>query len=716
MSALDALFRPRSVAIIGASIDQTRIGGRPIHGMRIAGFAGDVFPVNPRYAEIGGYRCYPDLAAIPGPVDLALVALPAAQMPSIVAQCASKGVGAMTIFTSGFAELGADGAVAELAILNTARAAGIRVLGPNCMGTMNPTLGFIGTFTSTVGDTAPLAGHISIASQSGAFGAHLFALLRRAGVGMDLWATTGNQADIEIADCIEYMAASPGTRVIAACIEGVRDGARFEQALATATANGKAVVVLKLGRSPIGAAAATSHTAALAGSDAVFDAVLRKHGALRADTVDDLIDFACALGTGKRAATRTIGIASVSGGFGVLMADAAAAEKLTLPELPEKTQQRLRERIPFGATRNPLDFTAQFINQPDLVEPMLDAVLSDTNLAAVVLYLGAAGEVPALMDRLCPGFERIARRHPDRIIALCLLAPLALRARLQNAGFLIFEDPTRAIRALAALCAHGARPAPEPADARAAPALALAPFELPDADFSQPRNEFEAKQVLRSVGIVAVEGRVARSPDEAVAAAVATGFPVVMKILSTAITHKSDVGGVRLDLADEAAVTAAYRRLRADVRATADIECDEVLIEPMIASTGAVEIIIGVQRDPVFGPVVMVGLGGIHVESLRDVSMRLCPVTPAEAEAMLRELKGFALLAGGRGEPLDVPAAADAVSRLSRLASAHAGAIDSIDVNPYLLMKRGGIALDAVIVPRHADRTIHDKRNTADEE
>lgn len=699
MNGIDALFRPRSVAILGASTDRARIGGRPVYGLRVAGFAGPVYPVNPKYGEVAGYPCYPALEAVPGDVDLALVALPAAQIPAALAQCVAKRVRAASIFSSGFAELGGASGTIEADLARAARAAGVRLLGPNCMGTMNPALGFIGTFTSTIGDHAPEAGPVSVASQSGAFGAHVFTLLRRVPVGIDLWATTGNQADVEIADCIEYMAHSARTRVIAVCVEGVRDGVKFARALATAAAHGKPVVVLKLGRSAVGAAAVASHTAALAGSDAVFDAVLKAHGAYRAQRVDEFVEVVQALGLGRRPAAPTLGIASVSGGFGVLMADAAADLRLALPPLPAAAQARLRALVPFAATRNPLDLTAQFINEPALVEPMLDAVLDAADYGSLLLFIGAAGDIPALIDRLLPGLVRVAQRHGDRVLALCGLTQRDTRMRLQQAGFLVFEDPTLAVMALAALAHRGGRPSGVPdsvTEVRPAPPL-LAAMAAPAGPAAPTTlDEWEAKALLRAAGIGVVEGRVARSTDEAVEAARALGYPVAMKVLSAAITHKTDVGGVRLDLADDAAVRSAHAGIVADVRARAGLAVGAVLVERM--ARGGVELILGVQRDPVFGPVVLVGLGGIHVETLADTALRVCPIDADGAHAMLRELKGFGVLAGARGDPLDVAALAETLARLSRFACDHAADIASVDINPYLLTRTSGVALDAVIV------------------
>lgn len=702
MSALAPFFSPAAVAVLGASDDPTRVGGRPLHGMRLAGYAGAVYPVNPRHASVQGLRCYPDLDAIPESVDLALVALPAHAVRDTVLRCAARGVRAVTIFSSGFAEMGAQGAALERDIAAIAAQSGMRVLGPNCMGTLNPARGFVGTFTSTIGDVPPEPGSVSVASQSGAFAAHLFTLLRRLAVGIDLWAATGNQSDVDLADCIEHMALSPATRVIVVCVEGVRDGPRFAAALAVARAHGKAVVALKLGASPLGAAAVASHTAVLAGSEAVFAAVLRAHGAFRAETVDELVNLAYALSFPHAPRDRTLVVASVSGGFGALLADAADHAGLTLPTLPEATQQRLREQVPFAATRNPLDLTAQFINDTGVIEPMLDRVLADTAPGAVVLYLGASGEIPALIARLLPTLERLAQRHSGQLVVLCALTSREHRRALQEAGYLVVEDPHRAIAACAALARHALVPstAPDP--------MAAGDCVAPALTWGTAPNEAEAKAWLAAAGIAVPASRSVTGADDAIAAARALGYPVALKMLSARVAHKSDIGGVVLDVGDDAAVAAAYAELHAQARRHGVHPLDGVLVESMAG--GGVEMIVGTRTDPVFGPMVSVGFGGIFVDTLRDVSLHPAPVTAAQAGAMITGLAGYPILAGARGRRFDLAALAHAVARVSELADAARDAVAEIEINPFLLRAEGGVALDALVVPRRDDDAVNERK------
>jgi len=695
VSGLGALFSPRSVAVLGASDNPARVGGRPLQGMRIAGFSGAVYPVNPRYEETQGYRCYPNLQAIPEAIDLALVALPAHAVADAVAACAARSVRAVTIFSSGFAEAGPAGALLERRVSATASAAGMRILGPNCMGTMHPALGFIGTFTSTLGTTAPEPGPVSIASQSGAFAAHVFTMLRRLAIGIDLWAATGNQADVDLAECIEHMAGSAATRVIVVCVEGVRDGARFARALALAREHGKAVVAMKLGSSALGASAVESHTAVLAGSDAVFGAVLRAHGAWRADTMDDLVGLAYALSFERAPRDRTLVVASVSGGFGALLADAADATGMALPALPPATQSHLRGLVPFAATRNPLDLTAQFINDPGVIEPMLDRVLTDTTPGCFVLYIGASGEIPELVARLLPALERLAARHREQLIVLCALTAREHRVALQRAGYLVVEDPHRALAACAALADRAARQRTTPASTWSPVCGASVTPALPWRDGP---NEAQAKAWLGAAGIPVLPSRVAGSADEAVATARALGFPVAMKILSASVAHKSDIEGVLLDVADDADVVRAFARLQASALAHGVAPLDGVLLEPMVR--GGVEMIVGTRTDPVFGPVVTVGFGGIFVDTLRDFALAPAPVSAEQAADLIRGLDGYPILAGARGNPLDVACLAEVVAQVSSLAWRSREVIESIEINPFVVRAQGGVALDALVLPR----------------
>lgn len=695
---LSAFFTPASIAVIGASDDPTKIGGRPIRNLLLGGYAGHIYPVNPGYAQVQGIAAFGSVGGIGAPVDLAIISLPAAAAPAAVSECSAKGVKAAIVFSAGFSEAGAEGERAQQAMQAVARASGMRLLGPNCMGTINTRIGVLATFTSGIVEHAPQPGRISLASQSGAFGSHCLALMRERGLALNLWATTGNQCDVEVADFLAHMAADPHTDVVIGSIEGVRDARRLVAAFEIAQRNKKPMIVMKVGTSDAGAAAMASHTASLAGSDAVFDAVAQHYGVYRAKSIDELMDVAYAASRGRLPGNGRLGVVTVSGGVGILMADVAAEVGMDLPPLPDETQEALRALVPFAGTRNPVDVTAQILNDPDLLERMLTLLLDAGNYASVIVFLSHLGLNPALVAKLLPGLQRVAERYPDHHLSVSLLAHPEVRAALEAAGYTVFEDPGRAVRAAHALIRFS--------ETFSTPDHPLLPLPAPcGIRRGQVLTEVEAKTLLGAAGIPVTIETVATEADAAAAAAQQIGFPVVLKIVSADIAHKSDIGGVMLNLTDAAGVREAYAAILAQVgRATPKARLDGVLVAPMI--TGGLETVMGVVRDPLFGPVVMFGLGGVFVEVLRDVVFRPAPFGVEEGRAMIAQVRGKAMFEGVRGsEAADIDAVAEALSKLSLFAAANADTIASIDINPFLVLTkgRGAVAVDALIETVAAD-------------
>ncbi len=703
LESLDALFAPRSIAIVGASQDARKIGGRPLAFLKRYGYPGAVYPVNPQYPEVQGVRAYATLGACPSAPEQVIVALPAAKVPAVVAEAAAIGAKTAVVFSSGFGEAGAEGKALQQRLAAVIGDQPMRVLGPNCIGVLNVRARSYATFQLALETGTAPAGGVGVAVQSGAMGSHLLTLARTAGVGLGTWAATGNEADVDVAEVIAWMARDPGTRVIACCLEACGDAVRFRAALALARSARKPVLVLKVGASDIGKAAAASHTGMLAGNDAVFDAVLRQEGALRVESLEALVELAHvadhAASRGfppERAARGRLGVVTISGGVGVLLADVAAKAGLELPELPAGAQAAIRDLVPFAGTRNPVDATAQMNVTPALVDDCLEIVLAAADFDFLVLFITGSPYSRDLGNHYLRSLRRARRRHPAPLIVLSALAPAAYRRRVERAGCLFIDDPTRAGVALGALKAI--------ADLqRAAPAEAppLRPDELP----AIPRgaiDETAAKRILARAGIPAMTERLAASADEAAAAAAAAGFPVAMKIVSPDIAHKTEIGGMLLDVADADAVRRGYAELRAAAAERApSAQVSGVSVAPMAGE--GVETILGVVQDPVFGPVVMFGLGGVFVETLRDVTFRAAPFGREEALRMIGEVKGVALLRGTRGRPpADVGALADALAALSRLAAARAADFAAIDINPFLVRRegRGAVALDALIIPR----------------
>ena len=685
---IDALLAPRVVVVVGASDDVTRIGGRPIAAMRRAGFAGRILPVNPKRDTVQGLPCHATVADLPERPDAALIAVPAKLVPDVIRDLGAAGCAAATMFAAGFAEMGAAGMRAQADLVALARRHGVRLLGPNTLGVYNVGTGYYGTFSSSLDTGLPLPGNIGIASQSGAFGAHLGAVARDRGLGVSVLVTTGNEADITVADAIMWMARDPGTEVICAYMEAVNDAPAFLAALEAARAVGKPVVALKAGRSTLGARAAASHTASLAGDAAVADAVLRERGVFVVTEAERLMDFAYALSHGTRPASRSLGIVTVSGGAGIVAADEAERVGLPMPPMPEAAQARLRAILPYAAPGNPLDCTAQALNDPTLLHSFTKAALEDGGYGAVLCFLTYVGGSPTLIDRIVEALAPLRAAHLDRILAVCAIGAPDILSRYGEHGILVFGDPCRAVRALDAAMRTGRGGAPT-----ACPDVP--PVELPD----HAPDEAEAKAILAGAGIDAAPERAVADADGAVRAAESLGYPVAMKVLSPDILHKSEIGGVRLDLRDAAAVREAHDAIAAAVARNApEVRVTGTLVARHL--TGGVECFMGVNRDPTFGPVAAFGLGGVFVEILDDVALRLCPFDEAAARETILSVRGAAVLRGARGRaPADLDALARTLSRLSIFAAGAGPRLRSVDLNPVLAMSagKGAFALDAVI-------------------
>lgn len=707
MASISALFEPTSVAVVGASDDPTRIGGRPIRYLREAGFGGAIYPVNPNRSLVQGLPAHATLASIAGAVDLAIVALPAEQVLDALAACAAKGVRVVIVFSAGFAEADAAGAQRQRAMAQIARDSSMRILGPNCLGAFNAHNGFFGTFTQALDQAGMSAGPVAIASQSGACGGHLSYLCRQRGIGIGYWVTTGNEADIELSECLLWLAAAPTVRVIVAYAEAIRDGARFVEALKTARANGKPVVMLKVGRSQVGARAAASHTGALTGEDAVYDAVMRQYGVHRAASIEEMLDIAYGCARGVLPRDRRLGIVTVSGGVGVQMADAAEQFGLETPPMPESGQARIKAMIPFAGTSNPIDLTAQLANDRSLMGRCLDIVLSEGDYASIILFMTSSPAVPASADWLMNTLAEVGQLHPDRLFVLSFAAPVEVVRRFEAAGYLVYEDTHRAVRAVAAMArmAQGFARERQPRPAAALLAQSLATSAAPVARRAlEALDEHGAKRLLAAAGIPVLREIVAADAQAVEQAAADLGTPVALKVLSPDIAHKTEVGGVALGLATPQAAACAAREMLARVRGQLpQARLNGVLVSPMCG--GGVETICGVYPDPVFGPMVMFGLGGIHVEVLRDVAFRRAPFDTDEALSMIEEIRGAALLRGVRGSPpADIEVLARTLSRLSVFAHVNRGVIAEIDINPFLVLARGkgAFALDALVLPTAA--------------
>jgi acyl-CoA synthetase (NDP forming) len=690
MHQLEKMFRPASVAVIGASNDPDKLGGRTLLHLRELGYGGRIYPINVTAKQVQGLPAWPSVRDLPEVPDSALMLLPAPLVEPALEDCAAKGILHVQILSSGFAEEGAEGAAMQDRVAALARRRGMRITGPNALGSISPPDGFFGTFSSLLATARPGPGVIGIATQSGAYGSHIYAAAHLRGIGISRAIATGNEADIDVAAAIDYLAEDAGTRVILASLEGCKDGPALRRALLKAAAARKPVLIMKVGTTEVGAAAAATHTGSLAGEDRIFSAVFRECGAYRTQSIEEMIDIAYLCAIAPLPPNDAVGVLTVSGGIGVLMADACIEAGLSVPPMPDGVMARIREIQPMAGGRNPIDTTAQINGRMHVFEAISQEMLRGAELGSFLFYLAHLGRNIPRFPPLEQTLATLRRAAPDRLAVAVMTSVEEIRTRLEALGVPVFEDPTRAVKAVT-----GA------ARLRALQQAATAPAQVAKA---APRkisagNEVAAKALVASLGVPVLDEHVAVDAEQAVQAAETLGYPVVMKIISDDIPHKTEIGGVLLNLADQASVRRGFAQLmdRAGA-ARPDARLDGVLVAPMVR--GGIETIIGVQRDPIFGPMVMFGLGGVSVELFRDVAFASAPLTPARAAELVQSVQGARLLEGWRGTAaLDKAALIAALCAVAAFAAAHAE-VESIEINPFLVQAQGGVALDALVALR----------------
>jgi len=692
--AIRGLIHPRSIAIVGASADLSKINGRPLKFLLEKGYAGRILPVNPKYAQIAGLACVPDIESLPEAADLAIVAVPAREVLASIDALGRRGVRAVVVFSSGFGETGPEGLRLEQAVVACARGHGMVLCGPNCLGFVNAFDKVYATFSQYAdGDTGP--GPIAFVTQSGAFGTAIAALARQRGLGLGYFINTGNQADLDFSELMDSVIDDPRIRVAAGYLEGLEDGPALIRLAQRCQALGKPLVLTKVGRMASGQRAAASHTGALAVADTVFDAVIRQYGVLRARNEEQMLDMLQALSQGRPASGTGLGIATQSGGAGVMMADRAEEVGLTMPELSPATQARLAQVMPaFGSAGNPVDVTGQFVARPELLTESMVALLDDPAVHIGIAWLQL---MTAHVDTLVRIFCEIRDRSTKPFFVCWVAAPAEALRRLNAEGIVVFTAGERAVEAAAALARHGLfkRRPPAVVDPSVLDRLQAV---MRDGLQDGVQPSVQATAWLADAGVPMAPVALARSEDETVALWRRSGGAVALKIESPDITHKTEIGGVVLKLDDEAAVRAAHLGLLERARLhRPEARLDGVLVQRM--SAGHLELVVGARRDPVFGMVVMVGLGGVLVEVLKDVAFRHAPFDQEEGLAMLAELRMGAVLDGVRGQPgVDRSALAAMLSRLSHWVAAMQARLAELDLNPVLVGENGPVAVDCVMV------------------
>ena len=695
--SLEPLLRPKAVAVIGASDNPARIGGRPIYSMLKDGYEGNLFPVNPNRDIVQGLKAYPNISSVPMPVDSVVISVPENIALEVIKECADNGVKSVVVFTSGFAEIGSAGLSAQRQIADISAESGMRILGPNCLGVFNLQAGWFGTFANTLASKKIPTGPIGIVTQSGAYGGHLFTITQNRGVGTNYWVTTGNEVDIDVAEVIEFYASEPEIKVIISYAEGVKNGERMCRALDAARDAKKPVIFMKVGSTEAGAKAAASHTASLAGEDAIYDGLFSQYGVYRAETTEEMADIAYACQFGRFPDGPKIGLQTISGGIGVQMADAASKKGFEVTPLPKVTQDKITKLIPFAGVNNPVDFTGQVLNERKLLEDSMRFVIDDADYHCQILYLASLPISEFTKDISLEIFTALRKRYPEELMFLSMIGPQESRKPYEEIGYPCFEDHSLAVRAMAALRYFNE------VFKRGKPKTICDGKEDKQIYLNGNVSEFAAKSILNTAGIGVNKEILAKNCEEAIAAKEATEGPVVLKIASPDIQHKTEIGGVLLNLTSKEEVEAGYYKLMGNVEVGApNAKVEGIIVAEMVS--GGVETVLGVTRDPVFGPTVMFGLGGVFVEVFKDITFRVAPFGVEEAHRMIDEIRGRAILDGVRGAPaVDIEALAKAISALSIFAAANADTIETIDINPFLVLPKGAVALDALIIPGKAN-------------
>ena len=688
---LHGLFEPQTVAILGASSDPNKLGGRPIRFLRDGGFQGKVYPVNSRNAEIQGYPAFASIKDIPGPVDQAIIILPATACQAALEECGEKGVKVVQVFSSGFAEVGPEGVLAQKQLVATAKRYGMKLLGPNCLGVVGVVNRFFATFSTALEALTPSPGTISIATQSGAFGSCAYSIAIQRNMGLSRIVATGNEAHIDVAECIDYFAQDPGTKVICAAIEGCQDGNRLRAALLKAAQNNKPVIIMKVGTSSVGIAAAATHTGSLAGNDAIYDAIFAECGAWRAQTIEEMLDVAYFCSKLPVPQNDQAGIVTVSGGIGILMADAAETHSITLPELPPVAIQKMVELLPFAPIGNPLDTTAQVTAVKDGTTRTMEIILTETNWSTLFLYMAQSACAPKRFESMRRALIALKQQHPARCLILIGPSDDAVRLSLENDGFIVMTDPSRAV-----VAAHACITIAQ----RRKHLVPIHPRLATTHKLQQVQTEAQAKQLLAQHGLPILQERTCSTRHEAIAAAKALGMPVVVKILSPDIQHKTEIGGVILNLTSDQAVADAFDLVTQRAQTIQPQARIEGVLVSQMAGAG-LETILGVHQDPVFGPMIMFGLGGISVELFKDVAFASAPLSQDSAQALIKRVRASKLLTGWRGQaPFDQQALVDALIALSNFALTYCDQLEGVDINPFLVQHTGAVCLDALVTIR----------------
>ncbi len=694
--SFQGFFNPKSVAIIGASRQKGKVGYEILANLIAGGYAGKIFPVNPKADEIEGLKCYPDLATIGETPDLVIVIVPAQFVPSVMEECAKVRVKSVIIITAGFKEVGPEGKKLEEEVVRIARRAGIRFIGPNCLGLIAPSHKLNASF----GGDLPVPGTIGYISQSGALLAAILDLANANGIGFSSLVSIGNKADIDELDIIKAFGAQRDTKVIAGYLESITDGDVFVRE-AEEISNRKPILLMKSGGTTAGAKAASSHTGSLAGGEVAYESAFRRSGIIRCDSIKEQFDFAQAFANQPLPEGPSVAVITNAGGPGIMAADAVEERGLTFTKLSEETMKKLAENLPPAANvRNPVDVLGDAL--ADRYEFALHVVLDDPNVNSAIVLL-----TPQAMTQAKETAEAVVKigKKKGKPVLACFLGASKVQEGVQilrRGNIPQYDSPESAVATLRVMVDYVRwRNRPKrivrlfPVNRRKVESIIERHLRQGLLDI----GEAEAKDIIEAYGFATPKGSIATTAEQAANIAQQLGYPVVLKIWSPDILHKSDVGGVKVGLKSEGEVTDAFDLMMYRIpKKKPDANILGVLVQEMVVTSGK-EVIIGMHRDPHFGPLMMFGMGGIMVEVLKDVAFYLAPLTAEEAKQMLVNTKTYHILKGVRGqEGVDIEAIAEGLQRVSQLVTEFPE-IKEMDINPYVVGAPGTtpIAVDARI-------------------
>jgi len=685
-------FSPQSVAVIGASRDEGKLGHGVLKNLLQYGYKGKVYPINPKADEILGLKAYPTVLDVPGEIEMAVVVVPAPVVARVLEECGQKGVRGVVIITAGFREVGGQGLKEEKRLAEIASRYGMRIIGPNCLGLIDT----LSSLNATFSPSMPKRGNIAMMSQSGAL---LIAILDWAvaeEVGFSRMVSLGNKADVDEVDILEAWGEDPYSKVIAAYLEGVEDGRRFMEVVRRVTPK-MPVVVIKAGTTEAGARAVSSHTGSLAGSEKAYDAALRQSGIVRANSMEDLFDYAFAFSQQPLLNGNRIAIVTNGGGAGIMASDEVERVGLKMASLSRETIERLRERLPPEANiYNPVDCLGDA--DAERYGYALETVLKDENVDGVIAAFTT--QVVIDVEDIAQAVVQIAKRYEKPVFASFMGGKISQAGIeiLREHGVPNYPFPERAVRAMLAMYQRRRfldNPPREIERFEAHSSWVQGVFQQVRSEGRLTVGDAEARRVMEAYGVPLPRSMLARNPEEAVEAAGNIGYPVAMKIASPDILHKTDIGGVRLNIRGPDEVRDSFDLLNyRALRFIPEAEIWGVLVQEMVV--GCHEVLVGMSRDPQFGPLLAFGLGGIYVEALRDVTFRIAPVARWEAREMLSEIQGYNLLRGVRGErPADLEAIVDCILRVSQLVTDFPEIVE-LDINPLIVCEegRGAVAVD----------------------